>query len=305
MVIIDEPVVLNCSNYLKNQTNGYEIACNGGTGSFTWSGISGGNAGEKYIVRVSPKDSVKASDPSRSGIGQGTFDFYVSDSKGCKSSVTQLTFNQPGQLQINSLDTNGVSCIEEIDGEISFNITGGVTPYTINDKNLSVTGNDLTLSSDGAVFISNRAKGDHKITILDKNGCSLEKSPVIIAVKPVFKVSSRPINIKCSGETGGVRFTSAYKSIVNFNYTIDGNTTSGNNLFTKSGLTSGDHTYNVQPVGSACTKGGNFNIKSNGPITLDLPETVVNCTTQISNDGIISFVPKGVQKIFLFSYRGL
>jgi hypothetical protein len=155
---LTEPAVLVGSGVRSSVNCGYNIACNGGTGSIDYA-VSGGCAPYSYLW------SNGATTEDVSGLAAGTHGVTVTDANGCSTS-NSFTLTQPEALAFTCPTNTTVylgwpplSC-----ATLSVtNVTGGCGPYTY-------------AWSDGATTASTTVcptvSTDYTVTVTDANGCS-------------------------------------------------------------------------------------------------------------------------------------
>ena len=118
-------------------------------------------------------------------LAEGTYFFTVTDSNNCLY-TDSINIIEPDSLYYSST-INNISCFGTNDGNVSFNINGGIPPYNEN----------WGTSNPNALF-----PGTHYYTISDTNGCSLSDS-VNITEPNELLVSSSITNVSCYGGNNG------------------------------------------------------------------------------------------------------
>jgi len=102
------------------------------------------------------------------GLCAGTYFVVVTDGNGCQAS-SSITLAQPTQLSLICTEDSGISAPNQTDGVGSVDITGGVSPYTIDWDNGTTTGTQL--GATGINLINNLAPGNYSVSVTDTNGC--------------------------------------------------------------------------------------------------------------------------------------
>ncbi|MEL7117906.1 MAG: proprotein convertase P-domain-containing protein [Bacteroidota bacterium] len=118
--------------------------------------VSGGTAPYDYLWN----DSNGQLDSIANRIESGNYTVIITDLNGCQ--LTGDTFvPQPDSLAA-TFDVTNVSCLEDQDGSITANITGGTAPYEYNwfNERTTQTITDLTT-------------GRYALTVTDNNGCEI------------------------------------------------------------------------------------------------------------------------------------
>ena len=101
-------------------------------------------------------------------LGAGTYSVRVTDFNGIFRDSEPVNLDAPEELIITIETVTGVNCFEATTGAIDIAISGGTAPYTV-------------LWSNGAVSedISNLAAGTYVVSVLDVNGCFLEREILV------------------------------------------------------------------------------------------------------------------------------
>lgn len=123
----------------------------------------------------------------------GAYSIEVSNGTACIQTV-QLTIEEPEQLDIFSVDFTDPTC-DAINGEIIFEITGGVGAYavTVNGQVLSTANFTFTVNS-GTYTIQNLAPGSYSIAVTDENACTLTATDLFVLTNnPGIAIDSNPI----------------------------------------------------------------------------------------------------------------
>ena len=156
-LIIDSVVTSSFQGYGISCTDGnngfIEVYANGGTGflSYNW----GGNISNASILQ---------------NLSAGDMPIIVFDANFCQKD-TLINLSQPSSINVQKTVLH-VGCENENDGSISTNITGGVTPYSIEVFN-NVT-NISALNSSGQELFDNLEVSTYTLSIIDFNNCLYE-----------------------------------------------------------------------------------------------------------------------------------
>ncbi|SNR14555.1 T9SS type A sorting domain-containing protein [Tenacibaculum jejuense] len=131
-----------------------EISCDAGNDGTATVEIFGGIP--PYTIEWSNQQTT----PTATGLIATNYVVFVTDARGCQA-TGNITLSPPGGIVIDTLVKNDPSCFKGNDGEISLQISGGVTPYTY------AWGSGETTTS-----LSNLTAGNYIFTLKDANGCN-------------------------------------------------------------------------------------------------------------------------------------
>ncbi len=153
-------------NVLISNPNGPDITtssdstlCNNSCDGSTWVDVIAGTS--PYIYQWD--DLLLQANDTATMLCEGLYNVIVQDSSGCIT-VDSIRVNEPEQILAN-VTTTPISCNGVCDGTASVNPTGGIGAYTITWDN-----------GDIGVLASNLCAGNHTVTIVDANGCSIVKN---------------------------------------------------------------------------------------------------------------------------------
>jgi len=118
-----------------------------------------------YTVEWNTGDTVSQLD----GLSAGLYTVTIRDSEGGEE-VLEFEVEEPDPIIVTGLNIQSSSSSED-NGEINFEVEGGVSPYTYSWSNGATTKN-----------IENLAPGDYYLTIEDDNGCVEELGPFTVGV---------------------------------------------------------------------------------------------------------------------------
>ena len=272
------------------KTNGYDIACNGGTYTLTLN-ISDGTPDDngKYYLNNNP-----ITPKYETAKNAGPHSFTISDIKGC-SLTRNITLTQPDPITINEQITKTkADCEQAKNGEVEVAASGGTGTLTYHLYNI----NDGTLNSNNGKFTGLGVK-TYTLSVTDANGCPSEERTVTVGSNNYLSLSVTDddiVPVKCHGEsTGSItlnpKFTKPGFS-GGFKYWLNGEKMASNKF---EGLAvAKDYKVKVQPEGSDCFVEMD-NVEVKGPATDELKYTVtpVNFTTTTSSDARIDVTPSG------------
>jgi hypothetical protein len=145
--------------------------------------ISGGT--EPFTIAWNNGQSSEA----LTGLDAGSYTVQVSDSKGCKGTMT-LKVSKPAPLKV-ELSKTDVSCGGTNDGKVNAKVSGGKAPYRLSWSSGQTT---AQLAQVGA--------GNYTLSVTDSSGCSAQQS--IEVIKPSgmqVRLNTKPIS--CFGAKDG------------------------------------------------------------------------------------------------------
>ena len=196
-VVIEEPTsdVAITNPVLNNPAS--ETEC---TGSISIT--PAGGYGAPYTVTWSP---AQGGTTTITGLCPGTYTATVTDTNGCTTEAS-YTLESP-ELEIIDVVATATSCGNPDDGEISFGVIGGTTPYTV-----VVMGGGIVPVDAGTTYnYSNLPAGVYLITVTDGAGTVVTTTTEVIAgpqittevIKVVDATSNTLGNIQIAQPTGG------------------------------------------------------------------------------------------------------
>lgn len=190
---------------------------------------------------------------SLTGLGGGIYSVTVSDSEGYASThITELM--APNPHTINNITPTNPSCNNN-DGNITLNITGGITPYTYAWSNGITTPN-----------LTNIAAGDYSVTVTGANGCERVESATLTLPTPPNITNITPQNPLCELPDGSLTIT-AIDGTAPYQYSMDG--TNFQTANTLSGLAEGMYQVVVRDAEN-CLAMQSVMLESSNAVSLNL-----------------------------------
>ena len=247
-----------------SQTN---VSCNGisnGAASVT---VLGGTT--PYTFNWTPGNPIGDGTNSVTGLAAGTWTCTVTDASGATKSLS-FPITQPPSIVATLLSQTNVSSINSADGKASINEpTGGTPPYTFN----WTPGNPI---GDGTKSVSGLTKGTWTCNILDANGCTGQKSFIILER---LKLSANTQNnVTCFGASNGtasVITPTSGKAPYTYDWT-PGNP-NGDGSTSVSGLSPGTYTCTVSDALDSTAQVSFTITQPNELEILDFTHTNVSC----------------------------
>ncbi|RMG79039.1 MAG: hypothetical protein D6714_17005, partial [Bacteroidetes bacterium] len=227
--------------------------------------------------------------PTINGLSAGTHSVTIEDDNGC-SILHNIEIHEPDTLiiQINSNNTNDVTCPGGDDGRISVFAEGG---------NIILGGESYVWADNVAPTGANMAEGlsagTYMVTVVDARGCTAELTHVLNEPPPIEFTVDLLNNIGCFNEAATLTVPQ-----------VTGGNPTTYQFFIDQGIPrligepapvfAGDHTVTVIDVINGCTADTTISIFEPLPITIELPDVVVielgDTLTQL-NPTIVSSLP--------------
>lgn len=182
--------------------NGYNIKCNGETGTIKVC-ATGGNKQYKFSINDSPftNDYYGENKECELVVVAGKYKIICVDQKECRDTlIPEDTISQPEKLVVEEKAKTQPLCYDSINGEITVIVSGGITAqnynYSLNGVYDGSEGGEHTFENIGA-------KADHKVLVTDANGCKAETSIELGQPAKLTASVSKVEHNKCNGDKEG------------------------------------------------------------------------------------------------------
>jgi gliding motility-associated-like protein len=151
--------------YIITENSGSIIRARGGGTSLTCNGAADGTIAVEILKGTGPFEYAIAGQPfqrtaSFKGLNAGTYKVYIRNS-ACMDSV-EVTLAEPAAIKLDAIAKNEIC--ERGNGEVSFSVTGGYTPYRYYWDNV-LQNNTL---------ITGLSKGSYELSVMDANKCNVD-----------------------------------------------------------------------------------------------------------------------------------
>ncbi len=146
-----------------------DVTCFGATNGSVIVSSMGGEGDVNYSLNGEPEVSTTLF----GNLGADNYIITATDSVGCSANIL-IQITEPETLNLEIKNLVGVDCFGGDTGEVSFNISGGTSPYDI------IVPYGVVIQDSSSVLISNVIGGDMFLTIVDSLGCILEDTIVIV-----------------------------------------------------------------------------------------------------------------------------
>lgn len=210
------PVNITAGPSLTTTATHTDVLCNGGaTGTITVAVPAAGTPPYEYSL----DNTTWQVSNIFNGLLAGTFTVYFRESNGCTGQLTQI-ISEPVVLNTTSTSTAAV-CNGQNNGIISISASGGVSPYQY-----SIDAGANWQSSN----TFNVPAGIYTVIIRDANQCTSARNETVTEPS-ALTASAATSNASCNGGNDGTITVSATGGNTNYEYSIDGVTFQGSNLF--------------------------------------------------------------------------
>lgn len=215
-VTITQPPVLNL--VLDSTKN---ITCFGGNDGLIVTHATGGTPNYTYTLQPTNINSSVGSYPNQFA---GNYTMWVTDSKGCITSVPNIQLTQPQEINYTSVTHQDIICYKDSSGSITVNANGGVGTIVY-----SLTPNVGIQNPQGNFY--NLAGGTYTVTATDTRNCFKTTIVTIDAnLQLVMDIQfKQPI---CHGDANGEISINVTGGIPPITYSFNGGQYSTNNVFT-------------------------------------------------------------------------
>ena len=273
---IDTSFFISENNEITISATTTDVSCNGDTtGVIELNNINGGVP--PYSFMLDNGDSIL---PFQ--VPQGVYTLDVIDDNNCSNSFL-FAINQPQLLSAN-LVVNNIDCYGYNNGEITANITGGVTPYSFIWSNGSNTQSQQNLSD-----------GIYTVEVKDNNNCVVSDTAII--TEPTEIITSFSIqDIVCANTSNGNIFTQSTGGTGNLSYSWSNGNSSQDLVNVFSGL----YSLTVTDQNS-CSKILDFEILQ--PIEYYVNFNVANLNCFNENNGSINLDVSGNTPPYTFLWN--
>ncbi len=239
------------------------ISCNGESNGALRVEVSGGVPGYHFKWYKEGDSTVISTSSVLNNLSMGSYYFIVEDANGNIAESERYELTQPEVLEL-TLTYDYVNCGLENEWTVNANVTGGTEPYTY-----------LWNTNDNTSSITNVVADTYEVTIVDINGCRINKSVTINLPEPLEITQEEVVNPTCyQGSDGSIEI------VVDGGtgpYTYDWN--NGDSSSSIEHLIAGE--YNVIVTDSrGCKVLGEYIVEDPEPVHLDLGEDITLCNGQ-------------------------
>jgi gliding motility-associated-like protein len=225
------------------------ISCSGQNSGRIELAIEGGIGPFQYEWSHDPN----LNSPLATQLVAGSYSVKVKDQLGCEQLIESIEVTEPAPLALSSLSPVGVSCYGKPDGEVTLNISGGVTPYTFDYEG--------TKTFSGSISLQDLPQGQYAWEVKDSNGCAI---PVTFEITSpaALEVDVRLEKPACPGGSNGELFAMPKGGAAPFIYLWKDTRLSGNLV---TGLSAGTYDLEVSDA-SGCVSVGRGTVEEAAPV---------------------------------------
>ncbi len=245
-----------------------DVSCNGVNDGSSEVMATGGNGGFSYQWSNGQSGAIL------SGVAGGLYSVVVTDVQGC-SKTQNVTIQEPTAVVVSVINSQNESCLNDNDGSITVNATGGAFGYNYAWSN-GFSGNS----------INNLSPGTYQVTVTDANNCTAETSATILSGSNLGISISNTQNPSCFGATDGSLTVNATGSS-GYTYAWSNGATTAIN----SGIGAGNYAVTVTDT-NGCSKFLNTGLAAPGQVMIStLSTSNVSCNGEF--DGSINITTSG------------
>ena len=169
-LVVPEPLTINMESG--------DVVCNGNGNGYANPNVTGCFGTYIYQWAKDGDASFSSTEASLSGLQPGTYYVTVTDATKTNCTVSgSVVINEPTALTVTNT-TSDSHCYNDNDGELSFDIAGGITPYSITWTTPSA--GSATQSLAGTYSMSGLPDGNYNFVVKDANNCEVS-NPVVVA----------------------------------------------------------------------------------------------------------------------------
>jgi gliding motility-associated-like protein len=180
-ILINEPTQLGIWQPLVQ-----DVDCFGNTNGEITVFANGGSG--PYEYQLGPNTTLNG---FFSGLGVGNYQILIEDDNGCQFLTPLITVNGPQLPLTAQLVTNEPTCFGGSDGEISANISGGTSPYSIVWNTVPIQNTSPAINLDAGIY---------EAEITDANGCQYQAQVTLFQPNQILVTTTNFTTI-CFGET--------------------------------------------------------------------------------------------------------
>ncbi len=247
-----------------NSTNSINVTVQGGTGNYTYEWSNG--ATTQNLENIAP----------------GTYSLTVTDDNGCQAICESVIDNISAFTA--TCNASDLVCGEELTGNISVDINGGLAPFSYQWSN-GATSTEL----------SNIDAGPYAVTITDANGCTASCEAIVEIPDPIIVIStSTPLD--CYGDSTSVADFVIEGGVGPYTYIWDNGSTEP----VIEGLPAGFHGVTVTDANGCIGICGTW-VESPELIQVEFTNTNVTCFG--GSDGSINTTVSGGTGVYTFEWN--
>lgn len=254
---VNSVVIVRPDSLKLSLTKTIATLCKGSADGTLESKVTGGRT--PYSATWTGPNSYYSTSFNIYNVAAGSYTLQVTDSSGCVSQLNTQVL-EPSALSVTPTIVNN-SCFGNATGSVTLNVTGGVKPYTYSWSN--------SMSSQA---IQNLKAGNYSVTVMDSNGCSLNRTYSISSPSQLV-LNQSSSNVKCYGGADGSLTLLASGGTFPWTYSVKGPSGYNSTTASNKNLSAGNYLI-VLRDNNNCTDSASVNITQ--PASLSVSKKAVN-----------------------------
>ena len=274
-VTLNAPDEVTASASVTSDFNGSDLSCHSASDGEITVTASGGTGDLAFVLIEDPSNTTGAATGVFSGLGEGTYNFTVTDDNGCSVGAGPVTLTAPDPVTASASvtrDFNGsdLSCHSASDGEVTVAASGGT-----GDLSFAVVEDPSNTTGASTGIFTGLGAGTYNFAVTDDNGCSVVVGPVTLTAPDEVTASASVTSnfngsdISCHGVSDGEVTVAASGGTGDLSFAVveDPSNITGASTGIFTGLQAGAYTFTVTDA-NGCSVGA-------GPVTLTAPDPLV------------------------------
>jgi len=221
---------------------------------------------------------------TQGGLTAGPQFVTVTDANGCATLASTYITQPTDALEVLDEETQSVLCAGQSNGAIDMSIAGGSAPYQY-----------LWSTGDTTEDLSNVPAGTYNLTVIDANGCVLNRTVDVIEPQPTLQ-QAISTSVSCFGGSDGALAVSVNGGSQPYTYSWS------NGLQTKDlqGISAGSYQLTITDV-NGCVSTETYQVDQ--PLAaLGLSAQIEEVSCQGLTDGSINIAPQGGTSPYTFQW---
>jgi len=220
------------------------------------------------------------------GLSPGKTYLRVIDAGDCVI-TDSVEITQPERKLSADSEARHVSCYNGNDGQAALFAEGGTAPYQV-----------LWFDKDTSKIKTGLGAGTHKVKVLDKNNCSVEKNVLIKQPASPIKINRQIKAVSCFGGTDGKIELSVSGGKAPYQYLWSDSSDRKSII----GITAGTHELTLTDKNNCIVKESFMVTQPNSPITAKVTKKEVSCFA--GSDGELKLLVSGGTQGYNFLWSG-
>ncbi|MFY7670837.1 SprB repeat-containing protein, partial [Tenacibaculum sp. MEBiC06402] len=253
--------------------------------------VIGGTPNYTYEWRIQGESSIIGNSNVIENLSAGVYELTLSDSNSC-SLIKEYTVTQPDLLEVDVQETTSILCNGD-NGELTANVSGGVTPYTYE---WTVKNTTTVLSSTN--ILDNTSGNTYVLKVSDANGNETIKEYTVVEPEALMISDVQSQNVSCFGGNDAFIDVTIIGGIPPYSYSWNNGETT-NKI---ENLIAGTYEVTIRDK-NLCEISQSFTITEPAAALSLANETVINLTGFETNNGSISIDVVGGTPDYTYEWR--